>query len=64
MFGSALSKAVYERVKEFNPYYSGSLTEPSAKDVDNMIIQAAWKIQHPEKNKKTRDKEAKEEITQ
>lgn len=52
MIGIALNDAIAERVRKLNPYHSGSLSDPNEKDVDDLIIKAAWQIQHVERKKK------------
>ncbi len=46
----ALNEAIAERVRKLNPHHSGSLSEPKKKYVDDLIIKAAWQIQHVERN--------------
>lgn len=56
----ALNEAIAERVRKFNPYHSGSLSDPNEKDVDDLIIQAAWQIQHVERKGKKKGKDINE----
>ncbi len=51
---TTLEDAISKRVKSFNPYSTVKLLDPDPKDVDKLIIEAAWNIQHPPRQKKVR----------
>lgn len=58
MTGTALNEAIAERVRKLNPYHSGSLSDPDEKTVDDLIINAAWQIQHVERKRKKKEKKS------
>ena len=51
-----LDDEIAKRIRKLNPYYSGSLSEPNSEDIDKLIVQAAYSIQHPPRPKKKQSK--------
>lgn len=55
-----LSDAIADRVIRLNPYHTVKPIDPDPKDVDKLITEAAWLIQHPPK--KAREGRQKKEV--
>ena len=56
----SLEDAIADRVKQLNPYHNVKPIDPDPKDVDKLILEAAWHIQHPPK--KPREGRQKKEV--
>lgn len=51
---TTIEDAIAIRVLTLNPYNTFRPFDPDPKDVDKLIVEAAWLIQHPPRQKKVR----------